>query len=180
MFSTFSSKDDQSNDNNYDVDSSANNVAVPVSKVLSSTSRDNNASSNNNQDNGLNGNLSGSSENISPAAHVQNMQAKIKEIILGNEVVLFMKGTRYFPHCGFSSKVVSILENMGIEFTCIDVLLNNELRQSIKDYTNWPTVPQLYVKGKFLGGCDIITEMYKSGELTRSFDKFGIVHKRLA
>lgn len=92
----------------------------------------------------------------------------IKEIdktIKDNNVVLFMKGNKNFPQCGFSAFVVQTLQNLEIDFKDIDVLKDPELRQAIKDYTQWPTIPQLYVKGEFIGGCDIVKEMYESGEL---------------
>ena len=82
-----------------------------------------------------------------------------------NDVVLFMKGTPDAPMCGFSSRVVQILDHLGAHYKGIDVLESGELRQGIKDYSNWPTIPQLYVKGEFIGGCDIVTEMFQSGEL---------------
>jgi monothiol glutaredoxin len=82
-----------------------------------------------------------------------------------NDVVLFMKGTPEAPMCGFSSRVVQILDHLGANYKGINVLESGELRQGIKDYSNWPTIPQLYVKGEFIGGCDIVTEMFQSGEL---------------
>ncbi len=82
-----------------------------------------------------------------------------------NDVVLFMKGTPDAPMCGFSSRVVQILDHLGAPYKGINVLESGELRQGIKDYSNWPTIPQLYVKGEFIGGCDIVTEMFQSGEL---------------
>ena len=89
--------------------------------------------------------------------------------ITDNEVVLFMKGTPVFPQCGFSSQVVQILSYLGVSFKGVNVLDNDELREGIKAFSNWPTIPQLYVKGEFLGGCDIIREMYESGELAEMF-----------
>ena len=85
--------------------------------------------------------------------------------VKGNEVVLFLKGTPQFPMCGFSGQVVQILDNLGVAYKGLNVLENDELRQGIKTYSNWPTIPQLYVKGEFVGGCDIIREMFQSGEL---------------
>ncbi|GHC60628.1 Grx4 family monothiol glutaredoxin [Limoniibacter endophyticus] len=85
--------------------------------------------------------------------------------VKSNDVVLFMKGTPSFPQCGFSGQVVQILDYLGVAYKGINVLETNELRQGIKDYSNWPTIPQLYVKGEFVGGCDIIREMFQSGEL---------------
>lgn len=89
----------------------------------------------------------------------------IKKDIESNQVVLFMKGTADFPLCGFSGVVVQILKSLGIPFKDVNVLADPNLRQSIKDYSNWPTIPQLYVHGKFIGGCDIVKEMFESGEL---------------
>ncbi len=90
---------------------------------------------------------------------------EIRSIVNKNNVVLFMKGTRNSPQCGFSSRVASILQYLGVEFQDVNVLENDSMREAIKDFTNWPTIPQLYVKGEFVGGCDIITEMTMSGEL---------------
>ena len=90
---------------------------------------------------------------------------EIKKDIESNQVVLFMKGTADFPLCGFSSVVAQILKNLGTPFKDVNVLADPNLRQSIKDYSNWPTIPQLYVRGKFIGGCDIVKEMFESGEL---------------
>lgn len=90
---------------------------------------------------------------------------EIKRNIEENDVVLFMKGTTDFPQCGFSSMVVSILQKLGLKFKDINVLASDELRQAIKEYSDWPTIPQLYIKGEFIGGCDIVREMYESGEL---------------
>ena len=90
---------------------------------------------------------------------------RIGEIVKGNEVVLFMKGTPLFPQCGFSSRAVSILEHIGVPFESVDVLQDQEIRAGIKEYSDWPTIPQLYVKGEFVGGSDIMMEMFKSGEL---------------
>jgi monothiol glutaredoxin len=85
--------------------------------------------------------------------------------VKGNEVVLFMKGTPQFPMCGFSGQVVQILDNLVVAYKGLNVLENDELRQGIKTYSNWPTIPQLYVKGEFVGGCDIVREMFQAGEL---------------
>lgn len=90
---------------------------------------------------------------------------QIKEEISTNKIVLFMKGTSNFPQCGFSATVVSILKSMELEFRDINVLDNNLIRQGIKDYSDWPTIPQLYINGEFIGGSDIIKELYKTGEL---------------
>lgn len=89
----------------------------------------------------------------------------IDDAVKNNDVVLFMKGNKKFPMCGFSGAVVAVLNNLQIDFQDYNVLESEELRQGIKDYTNWPTIPQLYVKGEFVGGCDIIREMYETGEL---------------
>jgi monothiol glutaredoxin len=90
---------------------------------------------------------------------------RIKQDITANPVVLYMKGTPVFPQCGFSAAVVQILTHLGVKFKGIDVLADPALRQGIKDFSSWPTVPQLYVKGEFVGGCDIVREMFESGEL---------------
>ncbi|HUZ72684.1 MAG TPA: Grx4 family monothiol glutaredoxin [Stellaceae bacterium] len=90
---------------------------------------------------------------------------RIKQDITDHSVVLYMKGTPVFPQCGFSAAVVQILTDMGVKFKGIDVLTDPAIRQAIKDFSNWPTIPQLYVKGEFVGGCDIIREMFESGEL---------------
>jgi monothiol glutaredoxin len=100
-----------------------------------------------------------------------DIQQKIQETILSNDVVLYMKGTKDFPQCGFSATVVQILKNIGADFLDIDVLRDAEIRQGIKDFSDWPTVPQLYVKGEFLGGCDIVKEMFQSGELQEILKK---------
>ena len=96
-------------------------------------------------------------------------ETQIKETVTTNDVVLFMKGTKSMPQCGFSSRVAGVLNFMGVEFTDVNVLADEGIRQGIKDYSDWPTVPQLYVKGEFVGGCDIITEMTMSGELDALF-----------
>lgn len=90
---------------------------------------------------------------------------KIDGIVRGSDVLLFMKGTPMFPQCGFSSRAISILQHLGVEFGSVDVLQDQEVRQGIKAYSDWPTIPQLYVKGEFVGGSDIMMEMYESGEL---------------
>lgn len=96
-----------------------------------------------------------------------NAQDEIKKTISENNVVLFMKGTADFPQCGFSSKVVQMLKSCNVNFKDVNVLADPELRQGIKDYANWPTIPQLYIKGEFIGGCDIVTELFESGELQK-------------
>lgn len=93
------------------------------------------------------------------------IQEKIQNLIDSNRVVLFMKGTADFPQCGFSSKVVHILRLCNIEFLDVNVLDDAEMRQGIKDFSHWPTIPQLYINGEFIGGCDIATQLYESGEL---------------
>ena len=95
---------------------------------------------------------------------------KIKDLNKSNEVVLYMKGNPTFPQCGFSSTVVQILKHIGVNFQSYDVLQDEELREGIKKFSNWPTIPQLYVKEEFIGGCDIIREMYESGELKQYFN----------
>ena len=92
-------------------------------------------------------------------------QARIAEIVTGNDVVLFMKGTPLFPQCGFSSKAVAMLEHLGVGFESVDVLQDMEIRSGIKQFSDWPTIPQLYVKGEFVGGSDIMMEMFEAGEL---------------
>ncbi|MFY8092175.1 MAG: Grx4 family monothiol glutaredoxin [Niveispirillum sp.] len=95
----------------------------------------------------------------------QTVAERIKRDIADNDVVLYMKGTPVFPQCGFSAAVVQVLSHLGVKFKGIDILVDPALRQGIKEFTNWPTIPQLYVKGEFVGGCDIIREMYEAGEL---------------
>jgi monothiol glutaredoxin len=94
--------------------------------------------------------------------------------VKGNDVVLFMKGTPGFPQCGFSGQLVQILDHLGVDYKGINVLSSDELRQGIKEYSNWPTIPQLYVKGDFVGGCDIIREMFQAGELQPFFEEKGV------
>ena len=95
--------------------------------------------------------------------------AQIKQDITANDVVLFMKGTPQFPQCGFSAAVVQVLTHSGVKFKGVNVLADSELRQGIKEFSNWPTIPQLYVKGEFIGGCDIVREMAEAGELEQLF-----------
>jgi len=97
--------------------------------------------------------------------------ARIDEIVKGNDVVLFMKGTALFPQCGFSSRAVAILDHLGVQFETVDVLQDPEIRNGIKTYSDWPTIPQLYVKGEFLGGSDIMMEMFEAGELQQLLDE---------
>ena len=99
---------------------------------------------------------------------------RIRKDLDDNDVVLYMKGNAAFPQCGFSSLVVQVLSQLNVPFKDINVLEDNELRQGIKDFTNWPTIPQLYVKGEFVGGCDIIREMYEAGELQELLQQKGI------
>jgi monothiol glutaredoxin len=99
---------------------------------------------------------------------------QIKKDISENDIVLYMKGTAVFPQCGFSAAVVQILGKLGVQFKGINILEDPEMRQGIKDFTNWPTIPQLYVKGEFIGGCDIVREMFESGELATLFKNNGI------
>lgn len=99
---------------------------------------------------------------------------RIKKDIGNNDVVLFMKGSAAFPQCGFSAVVVQILSQLGLDFKDIDVLQDNDIREGIKEFTNWPTIPQLYVKGEFVGGCDIIREMYETGELQELLNDKGV------
>ncbi|WP_281981968.1 Grx4 family monothiol glutaredoxin [Thalassorhabdomicrobium marinisediminis] len=101
-------------------------------------------------------------------------ETQIKETVTNNDVVLFMKGTKSMPQCGFSSRVAGVLNFMGVEYQDVNVLADEEIRQGIKDYSDWPTIPQLYVKGEFVGGCDIITEMTLSGELDALFSENGV------
>ena len=96
-----------------------------------------------------------------------NINEKIKDIITKNDVVLFMKGTPELPQCGFSMTVSNILKELKVKFSGVNVLADPEIRQGIKDFSNWPTVPQLYIKGEFIGGCDIAKEMYEKGELQK-------------
>ncbi|MGG7644403.1 Grx4 family monothiol glutaredoxin [Rhodovulum sp. YNF3179] len=105
-------------------------------------------------------------------------KTKIDETVKSNDVVLYMKGTKSMPQCGFSSRVAGVLNYMGVDFTDVNVLEDEEIRQGIKDYSDWPTIPQLYVKGEFVGGCDIITEMTLSGELDQLFEQEGVSYDK--
>jgi len=96
---------------------------------------------------------------------VSDAQTRIEQLVKSNDVVLFMKGTPLFPQCGFSSRAIAILERLGRQYETVDVLQDPEIRQGIKQYSDWPTVPQLYVKGEFVGGSDIMMEMFETGEL---------------
>ncbi|MCA8869175.1 MAG: Grx4 family monothiol glutaredoxin [Rhodobacteraceae bacterium] len=104
----------------------------------------------------------------------------IKQTVTSNDVVLFMKGTAMAPQCGFSSKVAGVLNYMGVPYKDVDVLADEAVRQGIKEYSDWPTIPQLYVKGEFVGGCDIITEMTLSGELDALLEKEGVTFNKEA
>lgn len=109
---------------------------------------------------------------------MDNMAAeRIRADITANDVVLYMKGTPVFPQCGFSAQAVQILNMLNVPFKGVDVLTDPSLRQGIKDFSNWPTIPQLYVKGEFVGGCDIIREMYESGELQDMLKEKGVSFK---
>ncbi len=99
---------------------------------------------------------------------------QIKDTVTANDVVLFMKGTKTMPQCGFSSRVAGVLNFMGVDYQDVNVLADDGIRQGIKDFSDWPTIPQLYVKGEFIGGCDIITEMTLSGELDTLFEEQGV------
>ncbi|WP_426956330.1 Grx4 family monothiol glutaredoxin [Muricoccus radiodurans] len=113
---------------------------------------------------------------MSETAVHQQIQSEIEK----NPVVLFMKGTPVFPQCGFSARVVQILSHMGVPFHGVNVLADQGIREGIKAFSNWPTIPQLYVKGEFIGGCDIVTEMFQSGELSTLLDEKGVAHQAAA
>ncbi|MCB9991859.1 MAG: Grx4 family monothiol glutaredoxin [Rhodospirillales bacterium] len=100
---------------------------------------------------------------------------RIQKQIDSNDVVLYMKGTAVFPQCGFSAAVVQVLSQLGIPFKDVNVLEDSDIREGIKDFTNWPTLPQLYVKGEFIGGCDIVREMYETGELQEMLQQKGLL-----
>jgi monothiol glutaredoxin len=106
---------------------------------------------------------------MSDTAPAHDANAKIDGIVRSSDVVLFMKGTELFPQCGFSARAVSILNHLNVPFETVDVLQDPEIRQGIKAYSDWPTIPQLYVKGEFVGGSDIMMEMYEAGELEQLF-----------
>ena len=105
---------------------------------------------------------------------MSNVNERIQQDIDENEVVLFMKGTPVFPQCGFSAAVVGVLTHLGVKYKGINVLEDMDLRQGIKEFSNWPTIPQLYVKGEFVGGCDIVREMYEAGELSTLLEEKGV------
>ena len=102
------------------------------------------------------------------------VRERIDQLVKNNDIVLFMKGTALFPQCGFSSRAVAILDHLGVAFETVDVLQDPEIRQGIKAYSDWPTIPQLYVKGEFVGGADIIREMFQAGELQSFFEEKGV------
>ena len=108
----------------------------------------------------------------------QNTKEKIENIIKENEILLFMKGTPVMPQCGFSNAVVNALSYLDVKFKDIDVLQNEEIREGIKVFSDWPTIPQLYVKGEFIGGCDIVKEMFETGELSQLFTEKEISHTK--
>ncbi len=108
------------------------------------------------------------------------VQERIQNEITANPVMLYMKGNAMFPQCGFSARVVQILTHMGVPFQTANVLEDPDLREGVKQFSNWPTVPQLYVKGEFVGGCDIVTEMYQSGELETMLTEKGVPHQAAA
>ncbi|MFK7834851.1 MAG: Grx4 family monothiol glutaredoxin [Sulfitobacter sp.] len=111
---------------------------------------------------------------------MSDIATQIKETNAANDVVLYMKGTKEMPQCGFSSRVAGVLNYMGVDFADVNVLSSDDMRQGIKDFSDWPTVPQLYIKGEFVGGCDIITEMTLSGELDTMFDDNGVSYDKEA
>jgi len=102
---------------------------------------------------------------------MSEVKARIDEIVNADDVVLFMKGSALFPQCGFSSRAIAILDHLGVAYETVDVLQDAEIRQGIKAYSDWPTIPQLYVKGEFVGGSDIMMEMYEAGELQQLFEE---------
>ena len=108
----------------------------------------------------------------------KNIKEKITEEISSNNVHLFMKGTPLFPQCGFSSTVVQILTYLEVSFSSTNVLEDENMREGIKEFSNWPTIPQLYLKGELMGGCDIIKEMFENGELKKTLDDKGIIFKK--
>ncbi len=107
-------------------------------------------------------------DTVNPSQDAPSVDEQIKQTVTDHEVVLFMKGNANFPQCGFSGRAVQILKALEAEFVTVDVLANDAVREGIKTFSNWPTIPQLYVKGEFLGGSDIMTEMYESGELEQT------------
>lgn len=106
---------------------------------------------------------------------MSDANSRISDLVTSNDVVLFMKGTPLFPQCGFSSRAIAILDHCGVAYESVDVLQDMEIRQAIKSFSDWPTIPQLYVKGEFIGGSDIMREMYDSGELQQMLKDAGVV-----
>jgi monothiol glutaredoxin len=102
-----------------------------------------------------------------------DVNSRISDLVTSNDVVLFMKGTPLFPQCGFSSRAIAILDHCGVAYESVDVLQDMEIRQGIKNFSEWPTIPQLYVKGEFVGGSDIMMEMFEAGELQQLFEQSG-------
>ncbi len=111
---------------------------------------------------------------------MSDVATRIKDEVTSNDVVLFMKGTPVFPQCGFSAAVVEVLDHMGVRFKGVNVLVDPAIRQGIKEFSDWPTIPQLYVKGEFVGGCDIIREMHETGELEQVFKDKGVTVQQAA
>mgnify|MGYP002654546547 FL=1 len=105
---------------------------------------------------------------------MSDANSRISDLVTANDVVLFMKGTPLFPQCGFSSRAIAILDHCGVTYETVDVLQDMEIRQGIKSFSDWPTIPQLYVKGEFLGGSDIMMEMFEAGELQQLMDESGV------
>ncbi|NRB04589.1 MAG: Grx4 family monothiol glutaredoxin [Rhodobacteraceae bacterium] len=105
---------------------------------------------------------------------IETAKGQIQDTVTANDVVLFMKGTKTMPQCGFSSRVAGVLNYMSVDYADVNVLADEGIRQGIKDFSDWPTIPQLYIKGEFVGGCDIVTEMTLSGELDTMLDENGI------
>jgi len=108
----------------------------------------------------------------------ENIKEKISNLVKNNDVCLFMKGTPDVPQCGFSMAVSNVLKHLQVKFNGVNVLEDPELRQGIKEFSDWPTIPQLYIKGEFIGGCDIIKEMFEKGELQKKFDNKNIIYKK--
>ena len=111
---------------------------------------------------------------------MSSVHEQIEQDVKSNDVLLFMKGTPDAPQCGFSGQVVQILNYLGVPYKGVDVLADPAIRQGVKDFSNWPTVPQLYIKGEFIGGCDIIREMFQAGELQAQFEQAGVAVKQPA
>ncbi len=111
---------------------------------------------------------------------MSDASSRIQDEVSATDVVLFMKGTPVFPQCGFSAAVVEVLDHIGVRFKGVNVLTDPEIRQGIKEFSNWPTIPQLYVKGEFIGGCDIVREMFETGELQQVFADKGIAVQQAA